>query len=85
MVMAILYAVYTEMTILYAVDSPFLHLLAYPRGAVALHTVDDDTSQQPQNASTTARETNVLIMLYCGRNAWALPHYVKRAIIRTRI
>ena len=84
MVMAILYAVYTEMTILYAVDSPFLHLLAYPRGAVALHTVDD-TSQQPQNASTTARETHVLIMLYRGRNAWALPHYVKRAIIRTRI
>ena len=49
MVTAILYAVYTDMTILYAVDSPFLHLLAYPRGAVAIHTVDD-TSQQPQNA-----------------------------------
>ena len=49
MVMAMLYAVYTEMTILYAVDSPFLHLLVYPHGAIAIHT-GDDTSQQTQNA-----------------------------------
>ena len=46
---AILHAVCTEMMILYTVDIPFLHLLTYPRGAVAIHTVGD-TSQRTQNA-----------------------------------
>lgn len=53
MVIAILYAVYTDVT-----DSPLLHLLAYPCGAVAIHTVGD-TNQQPQNTfHNSQRDTN---------------------------
>ena len=76
-------AMVLNVTISSVVDSP---LFVYPRGAVAIHRADayvyEPTATQlfPQRP-----EMHALITQYYKRNAWALPDYVKRTIIRTRI
>ena len=74
-------------TTLSVVDSPVLNLLAYPRGAEAIHNSRcvRTRANSYRTLSPTARETNTVTRGVSRRNVWALPYYIKRAIIRTRI